>query len=72
MKENLFRKKSLDQLHSPKRLTQHLKVVHLSVWIILIIIIFLIIGFVVWGEMVEIKPGVRPIDYLYSKNKSGL
>lgn len=68
MKESLFRKKSLDQLHSPEQLTQYFKIVRPSVWIVLVVIILLIAGFLVWSDMVEIKPGVRPVDYLINYN----
>ena len=49
MREEIFRKKSLDKLKSPENLDQSIKVTNPGVWLILAAVILLLIGAVIWG-----------------------
>lgn len=49
MKEQLFRKKSMDRISSPEQLNDYVKVSNPSVWMILFGIIILLAGTCVWG-----------------------
>lgn len=49
MKEQLFRKKSIDRISSPEQLNDYIKVSNPSVWMILSGIIVLLAGLCVWG-----------------------
>ena len=48
MKQNLFRKKSLDAVASPERLDEYIKVLHPGVWGVLIAFLAVIAAAVVW------------------------
>ena len=49
MKEQVFRKKSLDRVSSPEQLNEYIKVANPGVWMVLAAIIVLLTGVVVWG-----------------------
>lgn len=49
MKEQLFRKKSMERISSPEQLNDYVKVSNPSVWMILFGIIILLAGICVWG-----------------------
>ena len=63
-KEGLFRKESLDNLKSPEKLNDFLRVTNVPVWIILIAIFIIGIGFVYWCITANIATGVNPIDLI--------
>ena len=64
MKENLFRKESLDKINSPDQLNDYIRCVQPSVWVILGAIIILLIGFFIWALAGSID-GVSPIYYIF-------
>ena len=49
MKEELFRKKSLDKIKSPENLNDYIRVLNPGVWLILICVIVLLAGAFVWS-----------------------
>ena len=49
MKEELFRKKSLDKVKSPENLDDYIQVSEPGVWLLLISVIVLLAGACVWG-----------------------
>ena len=49
MKQELFRKKTIDQLSSPEELTDYIRVSSPAMWMILGGIIALLLGACVWG-----------------------
>lgn len=49
MKEEIFRKKSLDKVKSPENLDDYIHVSNPGVWLLLISIIVLLAGACVWG-----------------------
>lgn len=49
MKEELFRKKSLERISSPEQLNDYIKVSNPGVWMILSAVIVLLVGMCVWG-----------------------
>ena len=49
MKEEIFRKKSLDKVKSPENLEDYIRVANPGVWLLLISVIVLLIGACVWG-----------------------
>ena len=65
-KSNLFRKSSLEQISSPEKLNEYIRVSRPSVWIILGAVTAIIIAGVFWALTAEITPeGLRPIDLLF-------
>lgn len=59
MKQNLFRKASLDRVNSPEQLNDYIRVVRPSVWVTLAAIIILLVGIVVWGVFGTIQTEVK-------------
>ena len=49
MKEQIFRKKSIDRISSPEQLNEYIRVSSPSVWMILGAIVILLFGVCVWG-----------------------
>lgn len=49
MKEQIFRKTSLDRVNSPEQLNEYIRVANPSVWLILGAVILLLLGACVWG-----------------------
>lgn len=49
MKENLFRKESLEKINSPGQLNRYIRVAEPGVWIVLLSIVLLLAGAVVWS-----------------------
>ena len=49
MNEEIFRKKSLDQVKSPESLDDYIRVANPGVWLLLISIIVLLAGACIWG-----------------------
>ena len=49
MKEELFRKQSLDKIRKPEELTEYLKILNPKLWILLVSIALLLAGTIVWG-----------------------
>ena len=58
MKEDLFRKKSMEQLSAPEQLTGYLRVAGPGVWFVLIGIIVLLAGLLIWGTFGRIISSV--------------
>ena len=49
MKQDLFRKKTIDQLSSPDQLSDYIRVSSPAMWMVLGGIVFLLLGACVWG-----------------------
>lgn len=49
MEETLFRQKSLDKVKSPDNLSEYIKVVNPSVWVLLASVLVLLLGLCCWG-----------------------
>ena len=49
MKEEIFRKKSIDRVNSPESLNDYVRVTNPGVWLILTAVAVLLIGACVWG-----------------------
>ena len=49
MSDQIFRKKSLDQINSPDQLTQYIKVTNPALWVLFAAVIILLAGVCVWG-----------------------
>lgn len=49
MREEIFRKKSLDKVKSPESLDDYIKVSGPGIWLLLIGVVVLLIGVCVWG-----------------------
>jgi len=65
-KSKLFRSSSLEQISSPDKLNEYIRVSRPSVWVILGAITAIIIAAVFWAVTAEIPPeGLRPIDLLF-------
>ena len=54
MDNQLFRKKSLDQISSPEQLHDYLHVTNPTVWLILAAIILLLVGCLIWSSVATI------------------
>ena len=50
----LYRKESLDQIQSPERLNEYLRVTSPSVWVLLAAVILLLAGLLIWGSFTYI------------------
>lgn len=57
MKNELFRKNSLDNISSPEQLNDCIRTSRISVWIVFLSVILLLSGLIIWGfvGMVDIK-----------------
>ena len=65
-KSKLFRASSLEQISSPEKLNEYIRVSRPSVWIILGAVAAIIAAAVFWAVTAEITPeGLRPIDILF-------
>ena len=51
MSNQIFRKKSLDQINSPEQLTEYIKVTNPALWVLLAAVIILLTGVCVWGVL---------------------
>ena len=49
MEDALFRKKSLDKVKSPDHLSEYIKVVNPSIWLLLASVLVLLLGLCSWG-----------------------
>ena len=49
MKNNLFRKKSIDRISSPEQLNDRIRVTGFNVWLLLVGIVLVLTGILVWG-----------------------
>ena len=52
--EQLYRKKSVEQIQSPEQLNGYLRVTNPGVWIVLTAVILLLAGLLVWGSFIYI------------------
>ncbi len=46
---NIFRRKSVDQIHSAEQLNDYIHVTSPSVWLVLLAIVLLLIGILAWS-----------------------
>ena len=49
MKEELFRKKTLDKVKSPENMDDYIRVASPGIWLLLVSVIVLLAGAIVWG-----------------------
>lgn len=49
MKENLYRKQSIEKITSPEKLDQYIKICNPPLWFVLSAITLLLIGVIIWG-----------------------
>ncbi len=61
MREEIFRKKSLDKLKSPESLDESIKVTNPGVWLILAAVILLLVGACIWGAFGHID-SITPVS----------
>ncbi len=54
MKNEIFRKKSLEGISSPEELSDYLHVTSPSVWLILAAVVLLLVGMLLWASMVSV------------------
>lgn len=58
MREQLFRKKSLEKVTSPEQLKQYIRVSNPGLWMVLSAIVILLVGVVVWGCVAQLETTV--------------
>lgn len=61
LKDQLFRKKSLQRISSPEELNDYVKVANPGVWMALGAIALLLIGFIVWGVFGKIEASIGAV-----------
>lgn len=59
MKEDLFRKKSIDKIQSPESLNDYVKIANPGIWVVLAAIVLLLIGAGVWTIFGSIETKVE-------------
>lgn len=59
MEETLFRQKSLDKVKSPDNLSEYIKVVNPSIWLLIASILVLLLGLCCWGIFGSIQTVVH-------------
>lgn len=59
MEESLFRQKSLDKVKSPDDLSEYIKVVNPSIWLLIVSILVLLLGLCCWGIFGSIQTVVH-------------
>ena len=59
MEETLFRQKSLDKVKSPDHLSEYIKVVNPSIWLLLASVLALLLGLCCWGIFGNIQTVVH-------------
>lgn len=59
MNEQLFRKKTIEQLSDPDQLNDYIHVTNPGVWIVLAAIITFLVGVCVWGAVADVQSVVR-------------
>ena len=65
MKEELFRKKSLDRIKSPENLDDYIRVASPGVWLLLVSVIIILIGACLWavyGQIDSIVPATVCVE----------
>lgn len=61
MKDNLFRKKSLDRISSPEQLNDYIKVANPGVWLILGSVAILLVGIIIWAFTAVLETVVKAV-----------
>ncbi|MEG1877267.1 MAG: hypothetical protein RRX92_06710 [Lachnospiraceae bacterium] len=59
MKESLFRKKSIDKISSPEQLTDYMRVLRPSIWIVLLAAVILLVALLLASMYVAIPDSVE-------------
>lgn len=59
MKQELFRKKTIDQLSNPEQLTDYIRVSSPAMWMVLGGIVLLLVGVCVWGVFGQLDTTVQ-------------
>ena len=79
MKQDIFRKKSLDRIQSPEQIDDYVRVVTPGLWLVLGAIVFLLAAGIMWGitsrvEVTVTHPDgqvtveeVAPISFVFSE-----
>lgn len=50
MKENIFRKKSIDRMKAPDELKDYIRISGTGIWILVLSLAVLLIGALIWGK----------------------
>lgn len=62
MKEEIFRKKSLERIQSPEDLNEYIHVVNPGVWLLLAAVTALLLGALVWGIFGRIDESIPAVS----------
>ena len=54
-KKSVFRRKALDQIHSPEQMNDYLKVTNPGIWVILAAVVLLFIGLFAWATVGKLE-----------------
>lgn len=55
MKEEIFRKKSLDRIQSPEQIDDYIRVITPGLWLSLGAVILLLVAMIMWGVMARVE-----------------
>ena len=55
MKEDIFRKKSLEKIQSPEQIDDYVRVITPGLWLVLGAVILLLSAMILWGIMARIE-----------------
>ena len=61
MRQQLFRKKSLDKISSPEQLNDYIRVANPSLWLVLGAVIALLVGVCIWGVLGKLDTTVAAV-----------
>lgn len=59
MNESIFREKSIQQVQSPDKLNEYIRVSNPGIWILMAGIVFLLLGLCIWGCFGQLRTVVR-------------
>ncbi|MDO4805035.1 MAG: hypothetical protein Q4A32_09485 [Lachnospiraceae bacterium] len=62
MREDIFRKKSLDRIQSPEQIDDYVRVITPGLWLVLGAVILLLSAFIMWGVMFKVSVDVAQDD----------
>lgn len=68
MKNQIFRKKSLDKISSPEKLDDYLKVSTPSLWLVLLAVVSLLVGILVWSSISELETTISAVGSINDSN----
>ncbi len=62
MKQDIFRKKSLERIQSPEQIDDYVRVVTPGLWLMIAAITMLLIAGIMWGVMTRLEVSVTQSD----------